>query len=164
MLDRSQKRILILLGLIFITLVTIFIYMYQNREVLEKKEFVKPYFDKNMKKGAPVDLDPAWSYNRLLIQKGKTLTLCATPVVKKKILQLYLTSDPENDFWLKVRVFNEKEQALGECGLIVPGSYIKEIPLRKKVRSGEKLILHVMMYEKESYQSLGSATVGIYVL
>ncbi len=161
--EKGQKRILLSLSLIFIALLTICIYMVQNRTTLKQQQFIKPYFDKNMIKGTPSGLDPSWNYNRLQIQEGKSVTLCATPVMKKKALQLYLTSEPDNDFWLRVRVLDKKKRILGECGLIEPGSYIKEIPLNKKVKAGKQLTLYLMMYEKDSYQSAGAAALGIYV-
>lgn len=164
MFEKGQKRLLIALSLIFIAFVTICIYIYQNREALKKEAFVEPDFDKNIVEGIPSGLDKEWNYSSLEIQKGKNLALCATPVMNEKDLQLYLTSDFDNDFWLKVRVLDKKKQVLGECGLLKPGSYVKNIRLTKNVKSGKKLTLYLMMYEKGSYQSAGSATIGIVVL
>ena len=163
MFDKTQKKILIVLSLIFIALLTICIYMYRNRETLKEEQFVKPTFDKNMVMGTPTGLDSTWNYSKLTIQEGKTITLCATPVIKENALQLYLTSDADNDFWLRVRVLNQSKRIIGESGLLDSGSYIKEIPLKKKIKAGKKITLYLMMYEKDTYQSAGAAALEITV-
>lgn len=163
MFDKSQKRILILLSFIFVALLSICIYIYQHRETLKTEPFVKPTFDSHMIKGTPAVFIPDWNYSPLELQPGKKISLCATPIVTKKSLQLYLTSDKSNDFWLRVRVLDKKKQILGECGLIEPGSYIKNIPLKKNIKAGKKIILYLMMYETGTYQGAGSAAIEITV-
>ena len=113
--------------------------------------------------GTPTGLKPGWNYSKLTIQEGKSITLCATPVMKENALQLYLTSDADNDFWLRVRVLSQTKRVLGESGLLESGSYIKEIPLTKKIKAGKKITLYLMMYEKDTYQSAGAAAVEITV-
>lgn len=68
---------------------------------------------------------------------------------------IFLTSDAENNVWLKLRLENSAGEILGETGIIRPGEYVESLKLNEKAASGD-VTLHVMGYEPETYYSAGA--------
>ena len=51
---------------------------------------------------------------------------------------VYLTNIEGNNAWIKLRVFDEQGNMLGETGLIKPNEYVKYVTLSKTPRSVQR--------------------------
>ena len=58
--------------------------------------------------------------------------------------------------WLRLRVFDEEGNLLGETGLLKEHTYVPSVQLVTPVEDGQKISMKVMAYQPETYQSLGA--------
>ena len=65
---------------------------------------------------------------------------------------------PENESYLKLRVFDEQGEIIAETGLIKPGEYLQTIQFSRAVQDDEPLSIKVMGYEPETYLSSGAVS------
>ena len=76
-------------------------------------------------------------------------------VKKDNYADIFLLNNEENNVWLKLRVFDENNNILGETGLLKPGEYVKSINFSESVIVGQKIKLKIMSYQPETYYSEG---------
>lgn len=122
----------------------------------KKTEFIPPPFDSTAQSGIP-EVAENLGYNELY-QDGMAyrFSVCGKITIEEQGAIVYLTNSEENDVWLKVRLYNEKDELLGESGLIKPNEYVKSIPLDTVPPNGAKIKLKIMGYVPESYRSAGA--------
>lgn len=77
-------------------------------------------------------------------------------VKKDNYADIFLLNNEENNVWLKLRVFDENNNILGETGLLKPGEYVKSINFSESVIVGQKIKLKIMSYQPETYYSEGA--------
>lgn len=118
--------------------------------------FTPPPFDQSAKPGSPaVDAALGWSE---IYQDGMSFRayVCGNVVMHGDTADVYFTNSEGFDVWLKLRVLDENGVFLGETGLVRPGEYVKSVALIPEVTDGQKIKLHIMAYEPETYYSAGA--------
>ena len=128
--------------------------------VFNEKKFIVPEIEKSVKQGMP-DINEEYKYSSLNVKDGYTVSLAGNPKIKNNTLYLYFANDSDNNILCKLKVFyNDKE--VGSTGIIEPGKYIESITL-KSGNYKEKLVLKIMGYEKDTYQSAGAISLNLKV-
>lgn len=79
-------------------------------------------------------------------------------------VDVWLYNEESNDIWLKLRVFDENGQILGETGLIKPNEYVRTVDLTAVPQMGMAVELKFMAYEPDTYYSAGAATLRTTVI
>lgn len=119
--------------------------------------FVPPPFEENAVEGVPQDVAEEFRYSSL--DDGVyTVALCGVPTADEQEVTLYFTDPAENDVWLKVRIYTEQGIMLGESGLLKPGQYVENVRLNETLAEPISVLLKVMAYEPDTYQSAGAVT------
>ena len=95
-----------------------------------------------------------------LWQEGMTyrFSVCGNVRMHGREAAVYFTNPSVNVAWLKLRVYSESGELLGETGLIKPGEYVENVTLSKEPAVGTKIVLKSMGYEPETYHSTGAVT------
>lgn len=126
-----------------------------------KGEFVPPDFEPDAVVGVP-EVAESFGYSELYKEgMAYRVSICGVPSVEGQNLTVYFTNTEGNEQYLKLRVFDESGNVLGETGLLRPGEYVKDVKLTKEISDGTKIRLKVMGYEPESYESAGSVTLNV---
>ena len=149
----------ILICLLFL-LISIGIFVCSLWKYNNKKTFDKPLFDKNAMEGIPT-VNSDLGYELLNPEGLYSVSLCGNPIIKDNKLKIYLTSSPENDIYIKARIY-KNDKLVGESGLIKPNEYIEYINV-KNIKSGDTINVKVMGYEKNSYYSAGVINIDLIV-
>lgn len=163
--SKRQKILLIILSLLFIisaVIMTIALVTHNKSENAESKNnFIPPSFDENAISGTPT-VDSSLRYEEIYAEgMAYKIYICRTPHIEDNKLTIYFTSPAENEKNLKIRVYDENGNTLGETGLIKPDEYIKYVTLKENVDKDTILNIKVMGYEPETYMSAGVVTVGV---
>ena len=126
----------------------------------QKAEFVPPPFDPAAQAGTPVVPDDL-AYGELY-QDGMAyrFSICGMVTAQDSNAIVYLTNPAENDVWLKVRLYSEIGELLGESGLIRPGEYVEGVALSTIPQSGTPIKMKIMGYVPESYHSAGAVVLN----
>lgn len=142
----------------FIALIIMGIALINSKEEVVG-EFTAPAFESNAQEGIP-EVDNA-SYTEVYMD-GMSFRayVCALFFVEDGMAQVYFTNIEENEAWLKLRIWNQDGEIVAETGVIQSGEYVEWITFTEEVSSGEGIILELMSYEEETYQSLGTVTLN----
>lgn len=163
-MEKPQKIALSVAGAIAAVLVIVAAVLFFTRDSLVRRgNFEAPPLETNAVAGTPGDLDESLSYQQMAVKEDYVVYLCATPKAEGDRLTLYFTCAPENTDLMKIRVFDEAGELLGESGLLTPGTYLPEVALSRALASGEMISIQVMAYEPETYYSGGSIRLNVYV-
>lgn len=163
-LDGQQKIIVKVLFIIVLFVCISSFIMFLKRDAFAKKgEFVAPPKEYNAINGLPNDYSKDCMYQEAKVTDDYIIYLCAAPTIKNNKLKLYFTSIKTNKGLMKIKVLDARNNEIGECGLIEPNSYIKEIILNKELKAGDKITVRVMNYEKDTYYSLGEIKLDLFV-
>lgn len=163
-MDREQKTILTVVASVVVILTVVAVVLFLNKDNIKRRApFVAPPFEQTAISGMPQDIDESLTYKEVAIKEDYIVHLCATPKEEKGILTLYFTSSDKNVDLLKIRVFDNYKNLLGESGLIKPNSYIKNITLNRSLEENEVISIKVMSYQKETYYSNGSFKLNLFV-
>lgn len=141
-------------------LITIFIFIYTLEKYNNKKSFKKPEFDTSAITGIPT-VDDSLDYKELDAEGLYSVVLCGTPTIENNKLKIYLTSQSDNNVYLKARIF-KSDKFVGESGLIKPGEYVENINV-KNVQSHDNITIKIMGYEIDTYYSAGAINVDLKV-
>jgi hypothetical protein len=154
-MDRKQIVILAIVVTLLVALCVVAAFL-----ALGNREFTPPPFDEAAEAGTPTVTDPDGRYGTATVEEGYSVGLCATPLYKDGALSLYFTCPSTNRAWMLVKIYDEKGRLLGQSGLVRPGEYLSEVAL-SRAPTGEKLTVHVLAYEPDTYYSLGTAKLEI---
>ena len=153
-----MKKILVVLSIFSIISIISVIVLFFN--VKKNKVFMPPEIEQTAITGVP-SVDEDYKYSSLDVKDGYSVGLAGHPRIVDQKLYLYFTSLKSNDVLIKLKVFY-KNKEVGSTGLIEPGKYIETIQLKDGHYSG-KLILKIMGYEKDTYQSAGAVDLNLKV-
>ena len=117
--------------------------------------FSPPPFEESAQEGLPtVPEGLGWEE---LWQEGMEFkaAVCGVVIVRDGVAEVNFanTSDAA---WLRLRVFDEEGNLLGETGLLKEHTYVPSVQLTTPVEDGQKISMKVMAYQPETYQSLGA--------
>lgn len=119
-----MKKIIILLSVFCVIAFSFMIITFVSAP--SNVDFLPPNFDASAKTGIPEEPGNDWS---LISQTNMSFSahICGQFSVKNKSADVYFTNDDTNVVWLKLRIFDEKGNVLGETGLIKPNEYVEKI-------------------------------------
>lgn len=153
----NHKTRRLLLGMTVLCVVSVVVMLFAlNRP---QAEFVPPPFEENAVDGLPQDVAEEFRYGSL-DAGAYTVALCGVPIADGQEATLYFTDPAENDVWLKVRIYTEQGNMLGESGLLKPGQYVETVHLNEPLAETTSILLKVMAYEPDTYQSAGAVTLS----
>lgn len=98
------------------------------------------------------------SYRRFTIDETYTFYLETEPSADEERLYLYLTNMYYSSVYLRVQVFDEEGNKVGQSDLCKPGHYIESIAVHE-VKKGSGITMKVISYEVDTYYSRGNINV-----
>lgn len=155
---KNKNIVLPILGGVF---VFVLILMTVALCIPKTAEFTPPEFETDAVSGVPT-VEDDMGYTELYKDgMAYRVSVCGIPRINGNELTVYFTNTEGNDKYLKLRVFDENGNTLGETGLIKPGEYVKSVTLKKSLNAEENIKLKIMGYEPESYESAGSVSLNV---
>ena len=151
-----KKTIIILSMVAAILLITICVLT-----INKKNKYNIPSFDQNAVSGLPQDVDEKLAYNQLKVKEGYEISVAGKPGLTDNELFIYLTNDGKNEIYIKARVY-KNNKIIGETGLIKPNEFIEKLKV-SSLKKGDDIVLKIMGYEKETYQSAGAVSLNLKV-
>ena len=156
----SKKEIIILamVGVLMVAaIVGIIVAKKNNQQQIIVNDFVAPPFDAAAQTGTPTDVPERGAYGALALREDAVVRMCANVFTEGNAALLYLTSENENVGWIRVKLLDANGNLVGESGLIRPGEYVRAVQLKQPVSEGTMLAVKILVYEPETYLSIGSA-------
>lgn len=117
--------------------------------------FTPPDFDNTAQVGSP-SVPEEMDYTPVEVEDGYVFSVCGKPVEDNGRLLLYFTSADENTVWLRLRVYDDAGNLLGESGVIRPGEYIPSLEIEEDAGIGDAVKLKIMAYTPETWHSAGA--------
>lgn len=139
-----------------LALITMTLALIWSGKQKEYAVFTPPPFDPAAMSGTPaVDSALGWSE---IYQDGMGFRayVCGNVIAEDDTADVYFTNCEGFNVWLKLRIFDDNGNILGETGLIRPGEYVKSVILTADVRDGQNIKLKIMAYEPDTYYSAGA--------
>ena len=159
-MEKTEKRILIILGALVLALLAAVLIQRANRTV-EIGEFEIPAFDASALSGEPEVAYPDM-YGTLSLNEQATVSLYSAPIVSGDTATVCFTADIGNTVWVRLRLLDAEGNTLGQSGLLRPGEYVDCVALTTQPDRPEA-IAKILTYEPDTYYSLGSATAQIFL-
>lgn len=150
-----RKKMLLITGCICAACVAVMIAVLLQgpRQVIR---FTPPPFDESAAEGVP-PLTEADGYKPIDAQVFQ-FSVCGKLMLEDGKTDIWLTNHAENGVWLKAKLMDAENNALGETGLIRPGEYVQSVQLAKPPAETADVIMLVMSYEPDTYYSMGSVS------
>lgn len=155
--NTTGNNVIIILALIaIVSLIAMIIALCVPTNNTEPLPFVPPEFEKNAILGTP-EVPDNYGYD-VLYQEGMSFKvgLCGIVKIQSSLADIYLTNISDNSLWLKVRIYDEMGDIIGETGIIKPGEYVKSVQLSTVMSENSKIQIKIMSYEPETYHSGGA--------
>ena len=155
-MSKNNKRLIAVLTTICCISVLLMIVSLIATSTTEIAEFTPPNFDINAINDKPdIDEDSGWGK---IWQEGMGYHFYFNGKLKlnDQTVDAYFYNPPENNCYLKIRVFNVQGNIIYESGLIRPGEYLKTIKFASYVSANENISIKIMSYNPENYTSMGS--------
>ncbi len=159
---KELKNALIVIGIVCIVSVCAMAAALIHFKPTPQPEFTPPAFDDAAVAGVLEETDAlkrlGWSK---LQQEGMTYAvyLCGGILINEQNqADIWFYNVPENESWLKLRIFDAQGENIAETGLIKPGEYLQTIEFSRPVADDEELTIKVMGYEPETYLSTGAVS------
>lgn len=150
----EKKRLILLEGICLLSL--IFLAVVACRERNRSTLFVPPSFEREAKQGEPqpaagTDLVP------VEVEEGFRAKVNGALRLKEGKTDVWLTAPEDNTVWLKLRIYDEKGNLLGESGILKPGQYVQSVSLSGSPGESEPVTLKLMAYTPDTWYSAGTA-------
>lgn len=123
-------------------------------------EFTPPPFESTAQHGKPEVSENLGYSSPNRDDMSYDFAVCGNVTMEGDKAIVYLTNIEGNNAWIKLRVFDEQGNMLGETGLIKPNEYVKYVTLPKTPEVGTKIKLKIMGYEPHTYYSAGAASLN----
>lgn len=151
-MSKKQWLLIILLLFVVVAVFSAVLTVKLSKKTEPTDVFIPPAADKTAVKGLP-DVEEGY---RNFKTENFTAGLCGklTQYDNGKI-DVYFASAEDNEVLLKLLVWDENENTIGESGIIRPGEYVKTVTLSKPLDSKKEVYLRVISYNPENYYSMG---------
>lgn len=160
-MNKTQKIIILIVSVVLAAVISACIFV-SEKQKNTLAEFVPPSFDNAFIEGVPVDVPDSAVYKTLNIRQGYTIGTATRINIEKEKGVFYFTNFADNDFYIKLVLYNEKNEFVGESGLIKPGGYLRNVKLDTGKISKE-INIKILTYEKNTFYSCGTASVKVSV-
>ena len=154
-----KKRILALALALLLLALPLFVACDKEEETPPAATFVPPPFDEAAKTGTP-EVPNSLGWSPIDANGVYKVSVCGVVKVENEKADIYLTNPEENSVWLKLRILDEEGNILGETGLIKPGEYVQSISFKSVPKAGSKIVMKVMGYVPDTYQSAGAVSLN----
>lgn len=156
----KQDKLAALLGCLFVAAFLIMVAALAVPQKARQGTFVPPAFEEAAIEGAP-NVPEGLGYSAPF-QEGMAyrFAVCGNVIMEGNQALVYLTNPAENDAWIKLRIFDESGNVLGETGLLKPDQYVQCVTLSAELVPGTPVRLKIMGYEPEIYTSAGSVVLN----
>lgn len=160
-----QKTILFVMAVILIVMVCTAVYLavFWGPSTV-RGEFVPPDFDPAAITGVPENIPSEQGYCTLTLSAEVAVLLCANIHIENNAAQVYFTSKEGNVGWLKIKLIDAEGNLLGESGLLRPGEFIPSVTLTEVPSAATLAQIKILIYEPETYLSLGSAQAQVMLI
>ena len=165
-MTKPQKIIIIILAVLLAGLLAAAAVIFATRQLPEPvvNAFVPPQFDAAAQTGIPDALDESLSYGTLELTPTAIVSMCANVNVENNAAQVYLTNHEGNQGWIKIKLLDEDGALLGQSGLLRPGQYVQWVELSAVPQKDGLVAAKILIYEPDTYLSLGSASAQVMLL
>lgn len=153
-----QKVLLSILAVCFAAALAVMIFALSRPQ--KEAEFSPPPFDSTAQQGVPNVAEELGYSSPYKEGMSYRFSVCGNVSMEGEKAVVYLTNDAENEVWIKLRVYDESGEMLGETGLIKPNEYVKYVTLSKALPIGTTVKLKIMGYEPQTYHSAGAAALN----
>lgn len=152
----KQEKQIFLLGCLFAVVFLIMVAALAVPQKARQGAFVPPAFEEAAMEGAP-HVPEGLGYSAPF-QDGMAyrFAVCGNVTMEGSRALVYLTNPAENAAWIKLRIFDESGNMLGETGLLKQNQYVQYVALNTELDPGTPVRLKIMGYEPEIYTSAGS--------
>ena len=148
----KNKKNIIILSIVLVILILFIIFLMITIE--KKTNFHAPNFELNTTEKIPEIID--YESSIIDVSDGYSFYIEGVPHIEKENLIINFISPKDNNIWIKIRILDEKDNIIGESGLIKPGEYLKQIKLKKKLSKKSNITYMIIGYEKDTYMSAGT--------
>lgn len=159
---KDLKKALIAIGAICALSVCTMVAALIHFKPAVQPEFTPPTFDNAAVAGTVEETDELKGLGWSKLQKeGMTYAvyICGGILINEQNqADLWFYNIPENESWLKLRIFDAQGQVIAETGLIKPGEYLQTVQFTRAVADDEDMTIKVMGYEPETYLSAGAVS------
>lgn len=124
-------------------------------------------YDTEAVKGTPDTADQPQYYGTMeipLTNGSCKLAMTAVPKLNGDKLDVYFTNSEDNTVGLKLVIYDEADNIIGQSGIIKNGEYVKSVKLKGNTEAGQILSAKILTYEADTYYSLGSARATLKVI
>ena len=122
-------------------------------------EFTPPPFESAAVSGVP-EVDDTLGWSEIAVRQGYIAHVCGVLRADADgTVDVWFSSDADNEVWLKLRLKNAAGETLGETGLLKPGEYVEKLQLKDGAEPGE-VVLCIMGYEPDTYYSAGTVSLS----
>ena len=165
-MNKIQKMIIAILSGVLVVMIGVLLFRGtgNSEPVVIIGDFEEPSLDLAAVEGKPEKIDEKLNYQDIVIEDRVKVGMCGNLYLDENKVNIYLTSYETNEFYCKVKLYNEDE-LLGETGLIKPGEYVTSLVLDVVPSETTPLTAKILTYEPDTYYSKGSisANIGIIV-
>ena len=154
-----KKRILALSLALLLLALPLFTACDNDDETPPAATFTPPPFDEGAQTGTP-EVDSALGWSEVDANGVYKVSVCGVVKVENKKADVYLTNPEGNNVWLKLRILDAEGNILGQTGLIKPGEYVRTITFDTVPDAGSKIVMKVMGYVPDTYQSAGAVSLN----
>jgi len=158
-MSKAEKIILLVPAVLLAVLLAVLVFRVSEPVEVVVGEFTAPEFDPAAVKGVPAVSHPE-RYGTLNLTEEIAVSLYSSPVVKDGRAQVYFTSPETNAGWIRLRLYDNKGNVIGETGLVRPGEYVEFVSLTATPKRSAATA-KILTYEPDTYYSMGSATAEI---
>ena len=116
-----------------------------------------PPFDAAAQTGRPTDVPEDGAYGALALREDAVVRMCANVHTEGTDALVFLTSEGENQGWIRIKLLDSDGNVVGESGLLRPGEYVRAVKLSREFAEGTMLTVRILVYEPGTYLSIGSA-------
>ena len=163
-MTKAQKVILWVMAAILAVMTFAVIYLAAaGKRPVVRGEFVPPEFEAAAVAGIPSGMDAASCYSRLVLNEDTAVSMCANLYIENSSALVFLTADARNAGWIRIKILDAGGSVLGQSGLLRPGEYVRALALDRIPEAGTMLTVKILIYEPDTYLSLGSANAQVRV-
>ena len=116
--------------------------------------FQPPAFDPTARTGTPT-VAAAYQWTPLEVTDGYIVSLCAKPVAEGDRAVVYFTAAQDNQVWVRLQLFTQTGELLGESGVVRSGEYVEQLSLTQPITQDTPVVMQVVAYTPETWYSAG---------
>lgn len=147
--ERTYRSRFLIVGLLLVI-----VFFSSSYYIYRHPVFDKPKLAAEQLEGMP-QRNTKGSFRKITIDEKYKFYIETQPATDGKQLYVYLTNMYYNNVLLRVQIFDEKGNKVGQSDLCTPGHYIENIDV-DDLEKGSAITMKVISYEIDTYHSRGN--------